>query len=67
MSADDDTREALVQALRLLHGVRGKIRYTHDASWHIAFTSLVVLIDQHDGRYLPHEAHTMFTNKKVTP
>lgn len=49
---DQETRDALVMAIKLLTAVRGRIRNTSQPSWDIAIAALIVLIDQHDGRYV---------------
>jgi len=47
-----ETRDALVMAIKLLTAVRGRIQHTDQPSWDIAMAALLVLLDQHDGRYL---------------
>jgi hypothetical protein len=49
---DKETRDALVMAIKLLTAVRGRIKNTEQPSWDIAVAALLVLIDQHDGRYV---------------
>jgi hypothetical protein len=39
-------------AIKLLTAVRGRIKNTEQPSWDIAAAALLVLLDQHDGRYL---------------
>ena len=49
---DKATREALCMAIKLLAAARKRIRYTDAPSWDIAMAALIVLLDQHDGRYV---------------
>ncbi len=51
MNKEKETREALVMAIKLLMALRGRLRHTPEATWHIALSALLVLLDQHDGRY----------------
>lgn len=52
---DRETRKALTLCLGLLNQLRGRIRNTYEPSWQLAMSSLFVMRDQHDGKYLGEE------------
>ena len=51
MSHDEKTRMALAEALKLVYSTRKRIAHNDAPCWEMAMSALVVLMDQHNGRW----------------